>query len=68
MSAEDVLWQAVEDLRSYQKHGVIACFGDPQLELVIDVMQAASSDPDRFAANLDSALARYRACVPVERA
>ncbi|HEY7192872.1 MAG TPA: hypothetical protein VH439_03950 [Gemmatimonadales bacterium] len=68
MAVSDVLYEAEESIREYQDAGIIARHGDPELELLKDVMRAVrfmpgrdSSPyaPDTFDADLKRAIAKY---------
>lgn len=67
MAVSDVLFEAEERIREYQRDGIIAEMGQPDLELVIDIMRAARLQPGRdvfegsntFEGDVLEAFARY---------
>jgi hypothetical protein len=68
MAVSDVLRDAEAEILDYQRDGVIATDGEPELELLTDLMRAVRSLPGRdappdapntFAADLARALAAY---------
>ena len=72
MAVSDVLFEAEMDILEYQRQGVIAEEGEPELELITDLMRAvrampgrdASPDaPNTFADDLARALAAYEAAL-----
>ena len=70
MAVSDVLYEAERAIEEYQRQGVITYQGEPEIELVKDVMRAvrmmpgrdrSPSDPNNFGVDLKSALAVYEA-------